>query len=199
MRDLHSLIPKGIGGGCSKSRGEAIRNAVLDTNAQLCVEIGVFMGSSLMYFAEAAEETGGRVIGIDPYKLDSLKNTVPNKKDHDFIYNVLFTKQKTLDDMYRNLASLIHDQGLTKVTLIREKSESVFDIFEQGSIDVLHIDGNHDEEYVTKDIKYYLPLVRKGGYIIMDDIKWDGVKNAISKHMTANLVADHGSFSVYQK
>jgi predicted O-methyltransferase YrrM len=200
MRDLRSLIKKGVGGGCSNSRCNAIKDAVISTNARICVEIGVFRGSSLMCFAEALEDTRGHVFGIDPYEIDALKNQVPDKKMHDYIYNTLFTEQKVLDDMRSELIETIKVNNLEKtVSLIREKSKDAYPSMEELLIDVLHIDGNHDYKYVSQDIILYLPLVRKGGYIIMDDTKWAGVDKAIKKHMQATLVKDGGSFKVFQK
>jgi predicted O-methyltransferase YrrM len=70
MRNLHDLIIKDqydSGGRCDETKGNVIKDLIIETNAQLCVEIGVFKGASLMYFAEALEVTKGKVIGIDPY------------------------------------------------------------------------------------------------------------------------------------
>jgi len=62
MRNLQQFVKQGTGGGCDKERGGVIQKCVFETNAQRCVEIGVFRGSSLMYFAEALEDTGGKVV-----------------------------------------------------------------------------------------------------------------------------------------
>jgi predicted O-methyltransferase YrrM len=42
--------------------------------------------------------------------------------------------------------------------------------------DLVHIDGNHDTEVVTKDVELYLPRLNRKGFIILDDISWDSVK-----------------------
>ncbi len=171
MKNLHKLITNDqydIGGLCTEPKGNVIKSLVKDSNAKLCVEIGVFKGSSLLYFAEALQETGGKVIGIDPYEIESLKNEIPNKQVSHIIYNVLFKEQTTLDNLYSNLTQIIEENKLNNVVkLIRDKSENYYQNIKSESIDVLHIDGNHDEEYVSKDILNYLPLVKKGGYIIM--------------------------------
>jgi len=121
-------------------------------------------------------------------------------QQHKLIYEVLFTEQKALDEMYNDVSNIIKNNNLQgTVKLIRDKSEDVYTLFEPESVDVLHIDGNHDYEYVSKDITLYLPLVKPSGYIIMDDVKWNGVSTAIKKHMTAQLVTDCGSFALYQK
>jgi predicted O-methyltransferase YrrM len=205
MRKLHELIIRDqydVGGLCTEEKGEVIKSLIEKTNAQLCVEIGVYKGSSLLYFAEALQTTRGRVIGIDPYKLDSLKNEIPNKEVSHYFYEILFKEQKTFDDIYFNLTQIIENNNLKNlITLVRDKSENFYQNIKKESIDVLHIDGNHDEEYVTKDILNYLPLVKKGGYIIMDDISWIGVINSINNHLIdrCRLVSKHSEFAVYIK
>jgi predicted O-methyltransferase YrrM len=205
MIDLHKLIIRDqydIGGICTEEKRKVIKSLIEKTNAQLCVEIGVYKGSSLLYFAEVLQTTRGRVIGIDPYKLDSLKNEIPNKEISDYFYDVLFKEQKTLDNIYFNLKQILENNNLENlITLVRDKSENYYQNIENESIDVLHIDGNHDEEYVTKDILNYLPLVKKGGYIIMDDTSWVGVINSINNHLVdkCKLVSEYSEFTVYVK
>jgi len=205
MRMLHELIIKDhydIGGLCTESKGNVIKTLVEKTNAKFCVEIGVYKGSSLLYFAEALQKTNGKIIGIDPYKLDSLRNEIPNKQVNEYFYDVLFKEQKTLDNIYSNLSKILEDNNLGElITLVREKSENYYQNIEKESIDVLHIDGNHDEEYVTKDIINYLPLVKKGGYIIMDDTSWVGVINSIQNHLIdkCKLISEHSEFAIYIK
>jgi Methyltransferase domain len=38
-----------------------------------------------------------------------------------------------------------------------------------GPFDIIYIDGGHDYETVCKDIETYLPMLKKGGYLILDD------------------------------
>jgi len=204
-KNLHKLMINDgydIGGLCEETKGAAIKDLVNKTNAKLCVEIGVFKGSSLLYFAEALQETNGKVLGIDPYTIESFKNDIPDKKVSNLIYNVLFKEQTVLDKIFLNLSKIINDNNLNDIiTLIRDKSENYYSKINTESIDVLHIDGNHDEEYVTKDILFYLPLVKKGGYILMDDTTWVGVKNSIDLHLSKHckLSQEYNDFSIYIK
>jgi predicted O-methyltransferase YrrM len=205
MRNLHDLIIRDkydSGGRCDEIKGNLIKDLIIKTNAQLCVEIGVFKGSSLMYFAEALETTKGKVIGLDPYTMGSLVNEIPDKDLNSYIYDVLFNDQIVLDNLYDGLVKIINNNNLDNtISLIRDKSEDYHINIEKETIDVLHIDGNHDEEYVTKDILLYLPLVKKGGYIIMDDITWSGVINSIKNHLDdkADLLQKYKDFAVYIK
>jgi predicted O-methyltransferase YrrM len=205
MRNLHDLIIKDqydSGGRCDETKGNVIKNLIMEIKAQLCVEIGVFKGASLMYFAEALEITKGLVIGIDPYSMDTLKNEIPNKSLNDHIYGVLFKDQIVLDKLYDGLLKVINENDLKNtVSLVKSKSEDYYNNLKMESIDIIHIDGNHDEEYVTKDIQLYLPLIKKGGYIIMDDITWPGVINSINNHLNkeSTLIKSYGDFSVHKK
>jgi predicted O-methyltransferase YrrM len=205
MRNLHDLIIKDqydSGGRCDETKGNVIKDLIIETNAQLCVEIGVFKGASLMYFAEALEVTKGKVIGIDPYSMGTLRNEIPDKSLNTYIYDVLFKDQVVLDKLYDGVLKVINKNDLKNtVSLVRSKSEDFYKNLENESIDIIHIDGNHDEEYVTKDIQLYLPLIKKGGYIIMDDITWPGVITSINNHLNKEtiLIKSYGDFSVHKK
>jgi predicted O-methyltransferase YrrM len=205
MKNLHELIKKDIldaGGRCDHLKGNIIKKYVSKLKAKLCVEIGVFKGSSLMYFIESLIENNGKVIGIDPYLLDSFKNDIPDIKSKELIYDVLFTKQEILDKIYDELYEIIQNNNLTPhVDLIRNKSENISKQFKKQSIDIIHIDGNHDEVNVSNDIKLYLPLIKDGGVIIMDDINWIGVRNSIDKYLKNHciLLESYSTFAVYKK
>ena len=205
MKNLQQLIPVNAldaGGRCGSQKGSVIMELVQKTNASLCVEIGVFKGSSLMYFIEALMKTNGFVIGIDPYYIPAFTNHILDTYTRDIIYNVLFKEQTTLDKIHTDLIEIIKSTKLDKYAkVIKTTSENASSEFQPNSIDVLHIDGNHDEEFVTKDILLYLPLVKENGYIIMDDITWEGVKKSIQAHLIlkCKLIKEFADFAVYQK
>ena len=48
--------------------------------------------------------------------------------------------------------------------------EEALQRIEDGSIDLLHIDGNHEYESVNKDFENWLPKIKKGGIILIHDI-----------------------------
>jgi predicted O-methyltransferase YrrM len=52
------------------------------------------------------------------------------------------------------------------------RSEDAVSWFADESIDILHIDGNHATEAVLKDVRLFLPKVKRGGYIWFDDADW---------------------------
>jgi len=48
-----------------------------------------------------------------------------------------------------------------------------------GDIDILYLDGCHDEAVAAQDVKLYLPKVRPGGYIWINDSLWAALQPAI--------------------
>ena len=66
-----------------------------------------------------------------------------------------------------------------------------------GAIAMLHIDGNHSLEPVTRDIAQWAPLVKPGGWIIIDDYQWafgTGPCVAADRWMDANRARIHCAF-----
>ena len=132
------------------------------------------------------------------------KNEIPffDKNQEDYFYNELLKGQETFEFIYKDVCEIIENNDLSKtISLIRKPSEDAFNSFENESIDIVHIDGNHNEMNASRDILLYLPLVKKGGYIIMDDSNWDSVRNSINKFLLpyCDLVIDIGQCSYYKK
>lgn len=208
MRNLRGLIVNNEydqGGWCTDEKRNFIHDLVISTNSKFCVEIGVYKGSSLFSFAEGLEKTEGSIVGIDPWSFEMSKNEFPplwDKNFENYIYNELLKGQETFDELYKGVYDIIQDNELSNtIRLIRKPSEDVFIDFDLESIDILHIDGNHNELNASRDILLYLPLVKKNGYIIMDDSDWDAVRKSINKFLIPNceLVQDFGYFSCYKK
>lgn len=74
---------------------------------------------------------------------------------------------------YKAAIEFIHDRFDLKkdYTILQGLSEDP-EIIKQASglkLDILYIDGGHEERHVINDIEQYSPLVRKGGYMVIDD------------------------------
>jgi predicted O-methyltransferase YrrM len=205
MRDLRGLIANDEydqGGWCYDEKRNFIHTLVKLTHSKVCVEIGVYKGSSLLSFAEALEKIGGTITGIDPWSFEMSKNELLDKDYENYIYDELLKGQETFDKFYEGILEIIENNDLAKtINLIREPSQDVFINFEPESIDILHIDGNHNEMNVSRDILLYTHLVKKGGYIIMDDSNWESVNKGINNFLIPNceLFQDFGVFACYKK
>ena len=75
-------------------------------------------------------------------------------------------------------------EGISNVAIIKGDSAEVASQFENESFDFIYIDGNHDYEFVKKDIELYYPKVKKGGILCGHDFQndimaWEGVDRAV--------------------
>jgi hypothetical protein len=80
-----------------------------------------------------------------------------------------------------------------QVIIHRASSEEACINFENNYFDWIYIDGNHLYDYVKKDLEYYYPKVKVGGFITGDDYTeggwWKGgVKKAVDEFVNKGLV-----------
>lgn len=178
---------KFIEGWCSLEKATKLINHIGDIKPDLCVEIGVFGGSSFIPQALAIKENGkGEIIGIDPWSTESALEEMQGKEhvdwwsklDINYIYNHFIFNLEKFDV-----------KSVSKV--IRDKAENVYNTFEDESIDLLHIDGNHSELLAYKDATLYLPKVKTGGYIFFDDIYWSEVDSHVTTRKAINFLLQH--------
>lgn len=128
------------------------------------VEIGSWKGKSTTWLAEGAGAGSGvRVFAIDPHE--------PYLAD---------PHADSLGDFRANMERL----GLTAmVTPIVARSEAAAASFDTP-VDVLFIDGDHEEAPVTADLALWLPKLRVGGVIALHDVRnreWPGVSRALGR------------------
>lgn len=166
--DRIEAMRAGAPGWCWPEKARKLAEAVLATRPAVCVEIGVFGGSSLVPMAAAVHHVGaGRVYGIDPWETDDALHGVREKA------NVDFWSAVDLEGVYRTCRDLLARHHLDEVCeLVRARAADVAGRFADGSVGLLHIDGNHGEERSTQDAVLYLPKVADGGYIFFDDVNW---------------------------
>ena len=76
--------------------------------------------------------------------------------------------QKALDERMAVAKKVLEKYG-DKVEFIRKFSEEAAKLIPDESLDFVYIDGNHQYEFVKKDIESWYPKVKKGGIIGGDD------------------------------
>lgn len=174
-----SQVQPSIQGWCSLEKAQALCEAILSAVPELCVEIGVFGGSSLIPQAMALKENGRGIIhGIDPWSVDAALEEMHSPENKEW-----WGKKVDLEGVYKHCCDNIRHCGVQDYCrLIRQKAEDVVTEFFDESIDILHIDGNHSEALSYKDATLYLPKVKRGGLIFFDDIWWaDGQEEATTR------------------
>jgi predicted O-methyltransferase YrrM len=166
---------KEIPGWCSIEKAQKMMDLIRQTRAKVCVEIGVFGGSSIYPTAKALSFLkGGKVFAIDPWqKEECTKGYMEGNANYEWWSEV------DLDKVYRNFVNMLSQHKLTKYCkVLRMSSMEALSQFADESIDILHIDGNHTEEVSLADVLMYFPKVKKGGYIWFDDANWSTTNQA---------------------
>lgn len=117
------------------------------------LEIGVFKGQTL--------------------SLVKLLADMQKKKVKRYGITPLSTEGGVWESDYRKDIETIHDQfGLAKdYTILEGLSEdtAIISQAQKLKLDVLYIDGGHDERHIANDLKEYSHLVKPGGFMVVDD------------------------------
>ncbi len=165
-----------ISGWCSQEKALNFVDLVLEVKPQVCVDIGTFGGSSLFPVASTLKFLKqGFVIGIDPWdKTENLRNFDPVSDQ----INAIWWSTINFDSIYNSYNAMISNYGLTDYCItLKMTSEKAAAQIEH--IDILYIDGGHSEAAFTTDVLLFLPKVRRGGYIWLNDTLWEQAQYAI--------------------
>ena len=135
--------------------------------------------SRKIFFPQALAHkfTGGRIIGIDPYRKDTAR-------EKDVSLEMRAEIDKFIDSWdivgsYIAVLEKISDLKLgNNATIFRETSEGSFQYIPNG-IGMIHIDGNHDTDFVLNDITNYFGKIKHNGIVIMDDTDWASVRGCL--------------------
>ncbi len=76
----------------------------------------------------------------------------------------------------------------SKIEYIIKFAEDAHTQIKDNSLDFVYIDGNHEKEYVTKDLELYWPKLKVGGLMAGHDFgeKWQGVIDAVNEFFGDN-------------
>lgn len=124
---------------------------------------------------------------IDPWiceQEDTFNQSIYGKK----------TTQTNLDNIYQQVVNRFSQEiNNGQVKICRGYSHEVCNNFEDNYFDWIYIDGNHQYEFVKKDLELYYPKIKIGGFITGDDYGeggwWQGgVKRAVDEFIATKLV-----------
>jgi hypothetical protein len=118
------------------------------------VELGTHYGTSLWSFSQAVKDQNIET------ELNAVDNWEGEKHAGFYGEEVFETVNQIKDAFYSDL----------KINLIRRDFDDALSEFEDGSIDILHIDGLHTYEAVKHDFKSWLPKMKDDGIVLFHDI-----------------------------
>ena len=168
-------LPK-MEGWCSKEKALNFFDLVLETKPDVCVEIGTYAGASALPVAMALKFLGnGVIICIDSWdKIECIKYFDPVED----VQHLSWWGKVNLNQIHKKYLEMVQKFELQSIC-ITKKTTSANAAASIGVIDILYIDGNHSEFIVTQDVQLYLPKVRSGGYIWINDALWPTLQEAI--------------------
>lgn len=122
------------------------------TRPGLLVELGSHTGFSLFAFAEAAKclEHSGKIVGVDSWEGD----------DQAGFYG---------DDVFNEVSRIAHEDYPDSIELVRSYFSDAVSQFDDGSIDLLHIDGRHGYDDVKEDYEIFLPKLSERAVVLFHD------------------------------
>jgi hypothetical protein len=143
------------------------------------LEIGVYKGQTLSLWSLIARELQLKVelYGISPLvgkpPMPRLMHRARMLVDSLYRQDARVGNLHTDSDFSSDIETVFGQFGLgtEKLTLIRgySQDEHVFARVSGLSFDVVYIDGGHRYDEASSDLRMYSPLVRNGGYLVVDD------------------------------
>ena len=119
---------------------------IFRTKPDFLLEVGVAWAGSLLFYATIMESIGhGQIIGIDIFIPDDLKGRIFS---HSVSKRIKLIQSSSIeDDSFREISGMI---GENKNTMV-------------------HLDSDHTDEHVFKELSMYSELVSKENYLICGD------------------------------
>lgn len=147
------------------------------------VEIGSLMGRTafvLCYLSNYYEI--GSVLAIDPWsEIASVQQDVPELVDttlkpawdFNLLNKAFITNILSINRGRFNYLRMTSEDGYDCYLKNNEIASDEFGVTKyEKQISVIHIDGNHDYAFVSKDCELWLPRLRPGAWLILDDYLW---------------------------
>jgi hypothetical protein len=155
-------------------------------------EIGVYKGEYTKKFLDV----GLKMYGIDPWM--AYENFLKHPSEGRYKNRGPKRLQARLDFLYKHTQKVLKkylDNGLC--TLIRKMSMEALDEFEDGSLDFVYIDGNHDFRYFAEDLAEWTKKVRKGGVVSGHDFLYSKIGSTQeNRHVAHVLEAYIGAYNI---
>jgi hypothetical protein len=159
-----------------------LREAIEEVHPRVIVEVGVWKGASTLTMAQHLRDTGAIsfLICVDTWLGSSDHWLVPHWFEN-------LKMDKGYPTLYRTFQANVISSGLQDYVIpLPMDSANAAQVLSKSQIapvGVIHLDGAHDYDSVTNDLKVWWPLLSKGGILLGDDYHpvgdtWPDVRKA---------------------
>ena len=165
------------------------RTLINEVNPKIIFEVGAWKGQSTINMAKHLKENN---IDCIIYSIDTWLGAVEFWEKGDDSRN-LHLKNGYPQVYYQFLSNVVHNEVQDYIIPFPTNSITAARYFLKNDIkaDLIYIDGSHEEDDVYMDLKYYFPLLSKGGVIFGDDYTqfWPGLKKDVDKFAKENSLS----------
>jgi hypothetical protein len=152
-------------------------------------EVGTWQGETTVGYAKIISENEGKLILVDWF---NGNKTVTEGKH---AYN-----PPAADDIHNNLKNNLEEIGCSDIaTILKGDSVEMSEQIPDESLDICFIDAAHMYDGVMRDIKAYLPKVKKGGILCGHDCLDMNLANTFTKEQleVEYIVLEGGRFGCH--
>ena len=148
----------------------------------IMVEVGSWMGRSTSCMGELIKNSNKNV---KFFAVDTWEGSWDEPWQKEVVENIKQHNSSLFDLFKNNLKNCGVDEYIIP---IQSTSLEAAELFEDNSLDFVHIDAAHDYENVIADIRAWYPKVKPGGLITGDDYIWGTVKKAVHEYFESKSI-----------
>jgi hypothetical protein len=166
----------------------AFANLIEELKPNFIIEVGSWKGASALSMATCLEKQGsGSILCIDTWlgALEFWQDQTDKQR-----FQSLNCKHGFPHVFYQFLANICHQGHQSRIVPFPMTSASAALWLMSYSVtaDLIYIDASHEEEDVYQDLMDFFHLTNSGGVLFGDDWSWSGVRAAVERFASENLL-----------
>jgi FkbM family methyltransferase len=167
--EVERALPEG-GDWCSLEKAMALVALVVSLRPRVVVELGVWMGGSAIPMAIALRDLGfGRLVAVDAWAADA---SISGQRGANAQWWGETVGDAGHETAFQVFVARLKQHGIHGGRCVVYR-QSTIEAAVPEMIDLLHHDANHGPQ-VVEDIARWAPAVRVGGFLVLDDLNWEG-------------------------
>lgn len=186
-----------LNGWCPEDKMQRLYKLVMDTKPDVIVELGVWAGRSLFPMALALKEIGkGKAYGYDAWSNKVATEGTNNPADDEWWAKV---DMEYILNCFKNSITFLWLEEW--ILWEQSKTDEAVTGFIDNGIDIIHQDSAHNVETITLELELWVPKLKSGGYLIVDDTDWEKAKPGYAKlpDHGLELVEDYVKWQIWKK